>query len=132
MTRVLILLAAIALAAPAIGQNMEPGEWRITSTIQFSDKPKPEVETENKCVTKEDIEDVNSWLSDMPDCKITPGKKTADSFSWQVSCPKAGMRGSGSMRWTRTTVELDLNLVTADKMEMRAKMSGRRLGPCKN
>jgi hypothetical protein len=131
MTRALTLLAAVTLAAPAIGQGMEPGEWRLTSTIQFSDMPKPEVETENKCLTKADVEDVSSWLRDFPECKITTDRKSADGYSWQVSCPKTGMRGSGSMRWTRTTVELDMNLTAADKKEMRSRLSGRRLGPCK-
>lgn len=136
MARALILLTAIAFCAPAMAQNMQPGEWRLTSTIHFSDTPKPEITTENECLTKEDIEDVNRWLRDFPDCNVKPGKKTADSYSWQFSCPKSRARGSGSMRWTSTTVELDMDLATsadspAGKMEMRAKMSGKRLGPCK-
>jgi hypothetical protein len=135
MTRTLVLLASIALCAPALAQKVEPGEWQITSTVISPMFPKPETKTERHCVKKEEVDDPKNWMGEMaPDCKLTPGNKTADSYSWQVSCPKTGMRGSGNMRWTRTTMDIDMEMagnMQGQKFEMRSKISGKRVGPCK-
>jgi len=137
MERVLILLASIALSAPALAQKMEPGEWQITSVTTSPMMPKPEVTTETECLTKEEAEDMDRWTRDLPaECKVTSDKKTANSYSWQLSCPKSGTRGSGTMRWTRTTMEGDIDMgstgaAPGQKFEMRTKLTGKRLGPCK-
>jgi HJR/Mrr/RecB family endonuclease len=44
------------------------------------------------------------------------------------------MRGTGNMRWTRTTMDIEMDLASekqGKKVEMRSKVSGRRVGPCK-
>lgn len=131
-TRLIAILAAAIVCAPAIAQNVEPGEWQLTSTTISSDLPKPEVDTEKVCLTKEDVDDQNRLMGELaPGCKRTMGKKSGDSLSWTDSCPQAGVSGSGTMRWTRTTVELDITLVAPDKTKIRTKISGKRLGPCK-
>ena len=98
--------------------------------------PQPQTKTEKHCVKKEEVDDPNRWMGQMaPDCKVTPGKQTDDSYSWQVSCPKTGMRGSGTMRWTRVTLDIDMEMAgetQGQKFEMRSQISGKRLGACKN
>jgi hypothetical protein len=125
----------MALCAPALAQKVEPGEWQIVSTVSSPLFPKPETKTERHCVKKEEVDDPQKWMGQMaPDCKVTPGKQTADSYSWQVSCPKTGMSGSGNMRWTRTTMDIDMDMtgnMQGQKFEMRSKIAGKRLGPCK-
>jgi hypothetical protein len=135
MKRTVLLVAAIALSSPALAQKVEPGEWQIVSTVSSPLFPKPETKTERHCVKKEEVDDPKNWMGQMaPDCKVTPGKQTADSYSWQVSCPKTGMRGRGTLRWTRTTMEIDMETagtVQGRKFEMRSKVAGKRVGPCK-
>jgi hypothetical protein len=73
-----------------------------------------------------------------PDCKITPKGKSGDSYSWEMSCPKSGMRGSGTTRYGKGTIEGETKISSPGKgkgkgepFEMTTKIKGRRLGPCK-
>lgn len=128
----LILLLA---SAPALAQKVEPGEWQVTSTVTGAMFPKPQTRTETHCVKKEDVDDPRRWLGEMgADCTVTPTKQGADHYSWTVACPQSAVRGSGNMRWTRTTMDIDMDLASdkqGKKVEMRSKVSGRRVGPCK-
>ena len=133
LNRVVVLLSVVC--TPALAQKVEPGEWQITSTVASPGLPKPETRVEKHCVKQEDVDDPNKWIGQMgPDCRVTPGAKSAESYSWQVSCPKSGVRGSGTMRWTRTTLDIDMEMASdkqGQKLELRSKISGRRIGPCK-
>jgi len=134
MTRIL-LLAALLAATPALAQKVDPGEWEITSIVSGAMFPKPETRVEMHCVKKEAVDEPKRWMGQTgADCAVTPVKEGADHYSWTVACPKSAMRGSGSMRWTRTTVDIEMDLVSEQqgkKVEMRSKVSGRRIGPCK-
>ena len=134
MTRVLMLVYLL-VATPALAQKVDPGEWQITSTVSGAMFPKPETRTEMHCVKKEDVDDPNRWLGQMgADCTVTPTKQGADHYSWTVACPQSSMRGSGTMRWTRTTMDIEMDLASekaGKKVQMRSKVSGRRVGPCK-
>jgi len=129
------LLAFLLAAMPALAQKVEPGEWQITSTVTGAMFPKPQIRTEAHCMTKGDVDDPKRWLGQMgADCTVTPTKQGADHYSWTVACPKSAMRGSGNMRWTRTTMDIDMDLASekqGKKVEMRSKVSARRVGPCK-
>jgi hypothetical protein len=51
-----------------------------------------------------------------------------------MTCPKAGMRATGSVLIGRGTVESESRMtmqVQGQKMEMQTRMKGKRLGPCK-
>ena len=135
--RHLILLLALA-PFPALAQQMQPGEWQFTSTTTSPAFPGTQTATFRNCLKKEDTSDPSRWMGQQQesDCKVTPGKRTADSYSWQVSCPKTGTQGSGTVRITGgTTLESDMRMtgdVRGRKLEMRTRMSGKRLGPCKS
>jgi hypothetical protein len=134
VTRLLVLTAAF-IATPALAQKVDPGEWQITSTVSGAMFPKPETRTEAHCMKQGEVDDPNRWLGQMgADCTVTPTKQGADHYSWTVACPKNGVRGSGNMRWTRTTMDIEMDLASekdGKKVEMRSKVSGRRVGPCK-
>jgi hypothetical protein len=73
--------------------------------------------------------------SPQTDCKFTHGPKSGDTLTWEMSCPKSNMRGSGSARIGRGTMESDMRMsgdMQGRKFEMRTKMTGKRLGPCKS
>ena len=94
--------------------------------------------TFKRCIKKEDAEDPDRWMGKpgaQSDCKLTPGKKTADTYSWQMECPKANMRGTGSARMSGATMDGETHMtgeVQGQKFELRTKVTGRRLGPCKS
>ena len=135
-----LLLAVMLLAAPAclLAQGLEPGEWEFSSTTSSAMLPKPQSTTMKQCVKQEDAGNPERWMgrqNEKSDCKFTHRRKGADTMTWEMSCPKSNMRGSGSARIGRNNMESDMQVsgdMRGRKFEMRTKMSGRRLGPCKS
>ena len=138
MLRLFTAWALAAACAPAFAQALQPGQWEFTNSMQIPGAPKPQVMTTQRCVTRQESEDPERWMgkkADQADCKVTIKSKTATSASWEISCPKSGMRGTGTARITGTTMESDQRMVgemQGKKFEMQIKTSGRRLGPCKS
>jgi hypothetical protein len=134
--RKLVCLMLFALCAPAFAQEMEPGEWQFTSTMTSPMMPQPQVMNHSRCVTKEDS-DPSRWADKQQaksDCKVSPSKRSGGNYSWEVSCPSSGMRGTGTAKVTRSTVESELRLsgdMGGQKFEMLNKTTGKRLGACK-
>ena len=134
-----IVLLALA-AAPAAAQEMQPGEWQFTSTITSPSFPQPQTASFRNCVKKEDTADPSRWTTQKQspgsDCKVTPGKKTADSYSWTIACPGSKMTGTGLVKFSGgTSLESDMTMrgeMQGRKIEMRTKMSGKRVGACKS
>jgi uncharacterized protein DUF3617 len=133
--RKLACLLLIGLCSPVLGQEMEPGEWEFTSSMSAPGMPQPHSMIHKRCVTKEDS-DPSRWADKQQaksDCKVSPSKKSGGTYSWEVSCPSSGMKGTGTARVTRSTVESELRLVAdmgGQKMEMLNKTTGKRLGAC--
>lgn len=134
-----LLFAALLASFPAAAQQMQPGEWQFTSTVTSPAFPGPQTATFTNCVKKEDASDPSRWMGKQDyksDCKVTPGKKTADSYSWQISCPSSRTEGGGTVRFSGgTSMESDMRMASEQrgrKLEMRTRMTGRRVGPCKS
>ncbi|MGH8634533.1 MAG: DUF3617 domain-containing protein [Burkholderiales bacterium] len=133
------LALAIALAAaclPAAAQTMEPGEWQFDSTMTSPTLPKPQSATITQCVSKAEAEDATRFTGkdQSADCQVTPGSRTADSYSWTLSCPQQGMRGAGKARFGRDTIDSEVQMTVemqGQKMEMTSRTAGRLLGPCR-
>ena len=131
-----IVLLAMA-PGTAIALEIEPGEWEFTSISTSRLFPGPQNATFRRCIQKEEAANPDRWMSDpggQGDCKLTPGAKTHDSYRWTMECPKANMRGTGTARMTRGTMEGETLMngeVQGQKFELRTKVSGKRLGPCK-
>ena len=128
------VLAAASLSAAA--QSMEPGEWQFVTTMTSPMMPKPQTSTITQCVSKQEADDPTRFTAkeEASDCVVTPGVRTASSYTWTVSCPKQGMSGKGSARFSRGTVESDVQVTMegqGQKMDMRTTMSGRHVGPCR-
>jgi hypothetical protein len=134
--RKLACLMMVAMCTPVLGQEMEPGEWQFTTTTTSPMMPKPQVMNHSRCVTKEDS-DPSRWgdkQAGKSDCKASPSKRSGGNYTWEVSCPSMGMRGTGTARVTRSTVESELRLagdMGGQKFEMLNKMTGQRVGACK-
>lgn len=132
------LAAGLALlCTPVLAADLEPGEWEFNSVSTSGLFPKPQTASFKRCIRKEDAANPDRWMS-QPDpqgeCKLTPGKKEADTYTWSMECPKANMRGTGSARLSRAAMEGETFMtgeVQGRKFELRTKVTGRRLGPCK-
>jgi hypothetical protein len=128
---VLKLLVGLAFAA------LEPGEWQFTSVSSSALFPKPQTATFKRCIRKEDAADPERWMSnpgEKSDCKLTPTGKSADTYTWSMECPKANMRGTGSVHMRGATLEGETHMTgeaQGKKFDLRTKVTGRRIGPCK-
>ena len=135
MTRITLLLAA--LATPVMAAEIEPGEWEFTSTSTSRLFPGPQTASFKRCIKQDEAANPDRWMAQptqQGDCKVTPGNKTADTYTWVMECPKAKMRGTGSARMSRAAMEGETHMtgeLQGQKFELRTKVTGKRLGPCK-
>lgn len=134
-----LILAALALApATALAQQVEPGEWEFVSISTSALFPGPQTAKFRRCIRKEEAADPDRWMGQpgqQGDCKVTPGAKSANSYTWKMECPSGNMRGTGVARLTRTTMEGETQMsgeVQGKKFELRTKVTGKRIGPCKS
>jgi hypothetical protein len=131
-------LAMLSLIAcgPAAAQ-IEAGEWEFTSVSTSRLFPGPQNASFKRCIPKEEAANPDRWMSNpgpQSDCKITPGAKTANTYTWQMECPAAKMRGTGTARMTASTMDGETVMngeVQGQKFELRTKVTGKRVGPCK-
>ena len=129
-------LIALALACAAAAA-LDPGEWEFTSVSSSALFPKPQTSSFKRCIRQEDAADPERWMSnagEKSDCKLTPTTKTPDTYTWTMECPKANMRGSGSARMRGATLEGESHMTgeaQGQKFDVRTKVTGRRIGPCK-
>ena len=125
------LLLAVTFAA------LDPGEWEFTSVSSSALFPKPQTSSFKRCIKKEEADNPDRWMAQptqQGDCKVTPGNKTADTYTWVMECPKAKMRGNGSARLSRASMEGETHMtgeLQGQKFELQTKVTGKRLGPCK-
>jgi len=135
--RATLLIVIMLLAMPALAAEIEPGEWEFTSTSTSRLFPGPQTATFKRCIKKEEAANPDQWMSKpdpQGDCKLTPGAKTADTYTWTMECPQAKMRGNGVARMSRATMEGETNMtgeVQGQKFDLKTRVTGRRLGPCK-
>jgi hypothetical protein len=131
-------IALLAFAGAAGAQSLQPGEWEFTSTTSSPMLPKPQSATVRQCVKDEDASNPERWMgrqNEKGDCKFTHSRRGPDTVAWEMSCPRQNMRGSGTARMGRDSMESEMQMsgdAQGRKFEMRTRMSGRRLGPCKS
>ncbi len=130
--------ALALLCAPCAGAELEPGEWEFMSVTTSRLLPAPQRAGFKRCIRKEEAENPDRWMADPGqhggDCKIIPGPKQAITYTWQMECPQSKMRGNGSARLDRATMEGETTMtgeVQGQKFELRTRVTGKRVGPCK-
>ena len=133
-----IVTGIVAAAIPLVGLcALEPGEWEFTSVSSSALFPKPQTSTFKRCIKKDEAADPERWMSspgEKSDCKLTPTTKTPDTYAWTMECPSANMRGSGSARMSGSRLEGESHMSGESqgrKFDVRTKVTGRRIGPCK-
>lgn len=132
----LVIALFLLGAGTAAAQPMQPGEWEFTSTMTSPAMPNPHTMTFRNCVKKEDADDPTRWMgkqNQKSECKVTPGRKTKDSYTWEMTCPDSKMSGTVRFRGG-TALESDMHMTGEQrgrKFEVNTRMTGKRLGPCK-
>ncbi len=137
MKRLILALACSAASQGAIAAELEPGEWEFTSISTSRLLPGPQKASFRRCIRKEEAQNPDKWMaepSQQGDCKVIPGKKTADTYTWTMHCPHGNIRGAGSARLSRTSMEGETNMtgeLQGQRFEIRTRVIGKRVGPCK-
>jgi hypothetical protein len=137
MKKALLFLVLAAAAGAAGAQEMEPGEWQFTSTATSAMFPQPQTSVTTHCVRKEDAADPSRWMGNKPDsdCKMTLQPRSGDRQAFEFACSKSGMRGGGTIRHGRDSVQSELRMagtVQGQSFEISTSTSGKRLGPCRS
>jgi hypothetical protein len=130
--RALALLAAMALAPAALGQQVEPGEWEFVTDVTMPGLPRPQQAGLRTCLTREMARDPLRWSAHpLPaDCRVASMKLGPEAVSWEMDCAASGMRGKGQARFGRGSLTAETQLGGGASVDMRTRTQGRRLGPC--
>lgn len=129
---VLVLVCCMLFAATAFGApNMQDGLWEITTTMEMKGMPAEMMKpmTHTTCLTQKDSFPEKPQKSD---CKMTSSNPQSDTVSWTVTCPNSVSKGR--ITYSGTTFEGTTETTAAQdgqKMHMKSRMKGKRIGPCK-
>lgn len=131
-------LPSVVLATP----NLKDGEWEITMTMQIKGLPEmkgiPAMRpvTYKQCITQKDA--VPQPREKNRDCTVSNQKIVGSTVSWEMVCKdKDGteMTSTGKITYKGDrfdgTVKSTMTGKETGKMQMNQKMTGKRLGPCK-
>ena len=122
-----LLAAGIAQAAVEAGQ----WEFSLESPLQGNDAVR------QRCLTAEEAADPAKVLDEVRaknDCQLSNLRDSGTEYKFDLECTgRTPVRGSGSVRYTPSTLDGEIDLV-AERQGLRLKtrsfVSGRRLGPC--
>ena len=132
------VLILLGLSLPAWSQSLEPGEWELTATTTSRLFPKPQTSTFKRCVKKEDADNPQALMgreANRNDCTVTPGAKSGTQVTWEFTCPKANLRGTGTATIRGDSLESEMQTsmeVQGQRLQMSTRTTGRRLGACQS
>ena len=133
-----LVIACFALLPAAALAQIQPGNWELSVTTMMTGSDKPAAVTQTKCIREEDARDPSRVLGGQQGtCEFTNKNDSGSSYSFDVSCTGAlPMKGHGTVNYTPTTMDADLDLTAGQAsggqagFGMRTFMKGRRLGSC--
>lgn len=130
-----MVMAIVVLPAFAADIPMKPGKWRSTVTTKMSGVPEASSDSaeptiKDECLTREDIDEVRVYreLIEDDDCEVTEYELKSDRLTWAIKCSD-GMSGRGRMDFAAETYKAETEVKT-DDMVIKAKITGKYLGPC--
>jgi hypothetical protein len=131
--RTSLFAAACCLASTVSADevNMNPGLWEWTAKITMPNSPVKIPDSVNrKCLTKKDM--VPATKKPGQECDIKDLKTSSDQVSWAMTCksPQGPVASTGKMFYQGDTAHGEVE-VNTQGMLMTSKMTGKRLGDCK-
>ena len=131
--RITLLIAAAALLIPLVAgaAPMKAGKWQLTMEMDMPGMPmKMPPMSFSKCVTKEEAENPQPPKSKQSaDCKVSDYKLDGNTLTWNVTCEKENLSGTGKITYSSESYEGTMQMKMGEQ-EMSAKYSGKRLGDC--
>lgn len=130
------VLLLISFPVLAEGIPVEPGLWKMTSTVNMPMLPQPRVTTVTECMEKSEItmDEVGGEGMD-PNCTFDMAQVDGNTMKWSVDCPVEG--GTSHGEWQATsggdTVTGEGSLTMSfqgQTMEMTMTWEGQRIGAC--
>jgi hypothetical protein len=130
------VLVLISISALAEGIPVEPGLWKMISTVNMPMLPQPRVTTVTECMEKSEItmDEVGGEGMD-PNCTFDMAQVDGNTMKWSVDCPVEG--GTSHGEWQATsggdTVTGEGSLTMSfqgQTMEMTMTWEGQRIGAC--
>lgn len=138
MHRILAALPLVYFAALAHAQQqMQPGRWEMTSTMQMQGMQMPPSKWSH-CFTAQDLAEGKQHRMDDGNSKCTMSdlKTYGSSFTYNFDCASKEGRMSGQAKGSSTNTgfntEIKMRMTPDHGMgEFTQVMTGRRLGDCK-
>ena len=130
------ILVLISISALAEGIPVEPGLWKMTSTVNMPMLPQPRVTTVTECMEKSEItmDEVGGEGMD-PNCTFDMAQVDGNTMKWSVDCPVEG--GTSHGEWQATsggdTVTGEGSLTMSfqgQTRDMTMDWDGQRIGAC--
>jgi len=122
----------LLLFASAAWADIGPGNWELTAVTEVQGMTEPMSFTQTRCLTPEDARDPSRLFGASPGmgCEFVNRNDTGAVFTFEVACssPQA-IRGSGSVRYNRDSVDGELEL-RIENFATRSRITGRRIGGC--
>ncbi|QKK01410.1 MAG: DUF3617 family protein [Pseudomonadota bacterium] len=131
----------LGLASTAVADetpNIEPGMWQYNNKVTFGPEfPLPDQEQSNEeCVTAEEIEQGQAFLDDVDECDITHKNVRRDGMDYAMTCTQpdgSEMTMEASMQFNGDSATGTVNgsmQTPMGEMTMNITMDGRRIGDC--
>lgn len=131
----LMFVSDISCADP----NLADGLWEITSQTEIKGLPPGSMppnmtHTMKQCLTRQQA--VPSQPDKNPACKLLNSKVDGNTVSWIMQCrnPEGTVDSTGRITYSGNTFSGEVRIDSSggkQKMNMVQKMSGRRIGDCK-
>jgi len=111
--------------------DIDPGNWEIIATTETQGINEATSLTQTRCLTPEEVRDPSRLFGASPAarCQFTSRHDTGAVFTFEMECEPQQIRGSGSVRYNRDSLEGELEL-KADNFTARARIRARRIGDC--
>jgi hypothetical protein len=132
--RLLPILLSLPLAAFA---QVEPGNWELTVTSELQGRKIGPL-SRSQCFSEADTKDPGRVLGAGGSCQFSNRQQSGGVYTFDVKCGgPLPMSGKGRIRQERSSFEGELDLAvdagesgSGSGIDMRTRVSGRRLGPC--
>ena len=134
------LLVGLSLAAALAGATqarIEPGNWEFSLESPLQSSPNGGPVVKQRCLTPEEAADPQKVLSEArgsDKCQLSNVRDSGTDYKFDVACTgNVPIHGSGSVRYTPTTLDGEVDLIGETRglrLKTRSFVSGRKLGPC--
>ena len=132
----MLRFAFLLLFATAAQAAIEPGNWEFSLESPLQPSANGPI-VKQRCLSPEEAADPQKVLSEArgsEKCQLSNVRDSGSDYKFDLTCSgNVPVRGSGTVRYTPTTLDGAVDLVGETRglrLKTRSFVSGRRLGPC--